>query len=86
MGINMDVCDTVPMFEDPDVPGTPKDSPVFTSGSNSSDAPMATSVNDDHADGNEKQSDSLQPPVKKPRVLPPVPAFQPSKPDESDVP
>ena len=86
VGINMDVCDTVPMFEEPDVPGSPKDSPVFTSGSNSSDAPMAPSVNDDHADGNEKQSDSLQPPVKKPRVLPPVPAFQPSKPDESDVP
>ena len=83
----MDACETLPMFED-NVSGTsPKDSMVFTSGSNSSDAPMDSIANGDHAGGNEHEPvASPQPHVKKPRELPPVPVFEPSKPDESHVP
>ena len=88
--VNLDVCDTMPMFvEDIELPSAPKDAVVFTTGSESSDPPTATTdVTGDHVDGS-KETDSVdppRPPVKKPRALPPVPMFQPSKPDESDVP
>ena len=92
MDVNMDVCDTMPMFEDTDGHGSSTCPGVFTSGTNASDAndsddPVTPSVDGDHVDGNGKKSvDSLERSVKKPRVLPPVPAFQSSKPDESDVP
>eukprot|EP00435_Cladocopium_sp_Y103_P039801 s2451_g10.t1 len=70
--VDIDACDTMPMFENNDVPGSVDKSPVFTSGPDSSDAPMAPSINGD-ADGNGKEPvDPPEPPVKKHRVLPPV--------------
>ena len=69
--VNLDVCDTMPMFvEDIELPSAPKDAVVFTTGSESSDPPTATTdVTGDHVDGS-KETDSVdppQPPVKKPR-------------------
>lgn len=85
---NPDLCDTVPMFfEDGGAPGTPKDS-VFTTGSDLPEVHMPPSISGDH-NGGTNGSESVASPaplVKSPRVLPPVPAFESSKPSESDVP
>ena len=86
---NIDVCDTVPMFfEDSSVPGAPKDAVVFTTGSELPEVHMPPSISGDHkgeTGGNESVA-SPEPLVKSPRLLPPVPVFEPSKPHESDVP
>ena len=84
---DIDACDTLPMFlEDW---GVHEDSPhdaeslVFTS----EPGDVTPSIDKSPAHGSEPVTpDSGERPVKKPRTLPPVPVFQPSKPDESTVP
>ena len=91
---DIDVCDTLPLFledwgiHEECLPAEPKPDAaplVFTSGP--VDVPDTPSIANSPAHGSEPATpDSGERPVKKPRTLPPVPKFEPSKPDESTVP
>ena len=90
----IDTCDTLPMFledwgiqeEAPPVEPEP-DAASLVCTSGPPDVPNTPSVCNSPARESEPDTpDSGERPVKKPRTLPPVPVFAPSKPDESGVP